>query len=130
MDYYIYEVDLDIMDSIKDNFLSNREDEKSVLSIKTNGTCLLHYTYDEFNTLINEIGYDGKLLLDNGYLVFEDVKKLYNQIKLDNNKTDIRDFKLNVYKAITNCHGLVVLKYNEEITSKIDKKWYEFWKKC
>lgn len=127
MKYYLYEVDLDIMDSIKEVFLKDNKNEDVLLKVKTNGSCLLEYTDEQYVELLDEVG-KYKNVVESGFIYFDKLKKIYDSVKLQDNHSDIRNFKLKVYKAITNCHGIIILE-GETLNSSNSSKWWEFWKK-
>lgn len=125
MKYYIYKVDLDVMDKLKE--LKNDE-EKGILILKTNGQCILEYTNAEYDNILNEIGEENANILEHKFLSLIDIKTIYDNVKLTKNNGYIREFKLKIYPAITECKGLVILE-EDEPKSEEGKKWFEFWKK-
>ena len=125
MKYYIYIIDLDVMDKIKE--MKDNEEEK-MLILKTNGRCVLEYTKEEYETILKEIGDDNVNILQKKFLSLIDIRKLYDNVKLSDNNGYLREFKLKIYPAISECKGIVVLK-QEQDKKEQKRKWFEFWKK-
>ncbi len=125
MKYYIYKIDLDVMDKIKE---FNADDEQAMLMLKTNGQCILEYTKEEYIRILNEIGKENADILRKKFLSLADIRNIYDNVKLSEGNGYIREFKLKIYPTITECMGIIVLE-QEEAQVKKQKKWYEFWKK-
>lgn len=124
MKYYIYKIDLDIMDKVKE---LNNNNEEAMLMIKTNGQCVLEYTKEEYIKILNAIGKENTNILAKKFLTLSDIRTIYDNVELSEDNGYVREFKLKIYPAITECMGLVVLEQeNEDI--KQEKKWFEFWK--
>lgn len=121
MKYYIYIIDLDVMDKIKEV----ENNEEAMLMLKTNGHCILEYTKEEYNEILREIGPDNAQILQKKYLSLTDIRKIYDNVKLTENDGYIRELKLKIYPAIIQCMGLVIFEEKEQ---EKRKKWFEFWK--
>ena len=124
MDLYI--IELDILERIK-LLLQNGKNEEGVEILKTNGQCVLQYTSEEYKELLEKIGENNAETLNQKFLGLMDIRGLYDSVKLDNEDTQIREFKLKIYPAITECKGIIILE-NKNQKPKQEKKWYEFWK--
>lgn len=124
---YIYMIELDILENVKLLLQKNANNEEGLLLLKTNGQCILQYTKEEYAELLEKVGVQTAELLNDRFLGLMDLRGIYDNVKLDNNDSVIREFKMKIYSAITECKGVVLLEGNEDDQSK-KKKWYEFWK--
>ena len=122
----LYMIELDILERVK-LLLQNGKAEEGLKTLKTNGECILQYTSEEYKELLEKIGENKADTLNQRFLGLMDIRGLYDSVKLDNEDIQIRDFKLKIYPAITECKGIVVLQSDNQ-QAKQEKKWYEFWK--
>ena len=120
-------IELDILENVKLLLQKNANNEEGLLLLKTNGQCILQYTKEEYAGLLEKVGVQTAELLNDRFLGLMDLRGIYDNVKLDNNDSVIREFKMKIYSAITECKGVVLLEGNEDDQSK-KKKWYEFWK--
>lgn len=124
MKYYIYIIELDIIDKINELGYDN---EQSMLMLKTNGQCVLEYTKEEYNQILNSIGTDNASILEKRVLSLTDIRAIYDNVEMSTDDGYIREFKLKIYPAINECKGIVILEQNDA-KEKQSKKWFEFWK--
>lgn len=124
MKYYIYIIELDIIDKINELGYDN---EQSMLMLKTNGQCVLEYTKEEYNQILNSIGTDNASILEKRVLSLTDIRAIYDNVEMSTDDGYIREFKLKIYPAINECKGIVILEQNDT-KEKQSKKWFEFWK--
>lgn len=124
---YIYMIDLDILENVKLLLQNNSNNQEGLVLLKTNGQCILQYTKEEYEKLLQKVGNDTAKILSQKYLGLMDLRAIYDKVKLDNNDNCIRNFKLKIYSAITECKGIVILDEPENIENN-KKRWFEFWK--
>lgn len=130
MEYFFYMIDLEIMESIKKMKKSGTNYEELLIEIKTNGEYLATYSEKKYCELIANLGEENALLINNEFIDLVELKSIYENVKADFEKDIIREFKIMIYNAISNCKGIIILKM-QTIEEKIkpEKKWFEIWKK-
>ncbi len=131
MEYFFYSIDLEIMEQIKQMKKNNVDEEEILIEIKTSGQYLGTYDEKSFCELIAKLGEDNAKYLNKEYIDLVELKALYENIKTDFDNEVIREFKIMIYKPISNCKGIVLLKMKtkEDIEIVPKKKWFEIWKK-
>lgn len=130
MEYFFYMIDLEIMESIKKLKENQTNEEELLIEIKTNGEYLATYSEKKYCELIANLGEKNAALINGEFIDLVELKSIYDNVKADFDKEIIREFKIMIYNAISNCKGIIILKMqttNEEI--KPAKKWFEIWKK-
>jgi len=130
MKYYMYSLDVDIIEQLKPVFAKHSiiEDEEIITDIKTHGEYIKEYDDVSYQKLINKLGKKNAKLFQNLYLDLVDLKKLYDNIDLEQDNSEFREFKLSMYRVISQGRGIVILQHKEEVVEP-KKKWFEFWKK-
>lgn len=130
MEYFFYMIDLEIMESIKKMKKSGTNYEELLIEIKTNGEYLATYSEKKYCELIANLGEENALLINNEFIDLVELKSIYENVKADFEKDIIREFKIMIYNAISNCKGIIILKMQtQEEDIKPAKKWFEIWKK-
>ncbi len=130
MEYFFYMIDLEIMESIKKMKINGTNEEDLLIEIKTNGEYLATYSEKKYCELVANLGEENAVLINGEFIDLVELKSIYENVKADFDKEIIREFKIMIYNAISNCKGIIILKMqtiNEEI--KPAKKWFEIWKK-
>ena len=131
MEYYFYSLDLDIIESLKQMKKQNIDEQEILFELKTNGEYLASYNEKKFCELVANLGEDNLKYVTKEYIDLVELKNIYELTKSEFDKEIIRDFKVMIYKPISESKGIAILKSNVENKNEVasHKKWFEFWKK-
>ncbi|MBE5821063.1 MAG: hypothetical protein E7311_00555 [Clostridiales bacterium] len=131
MEYYFYSLDLDMIETLKQMKKQNIDEQEILFELKTNGEYLASYDEKKFCELVANLGENNLKYVTKEFIDLVELKKIYELTKTEFDKEIIRDFKVMIYKPISELKGIAILK--SEVEPKIEavpqKKWYEFWKK-
>lgn len=130
MEYYFYSLDLDVIESLKQMKKQNISEDEILIELKTNGEYLNSYDEKKFCELVANLGKKNLKYITKDFIDLIELKHIYEITNNEFDKEIIRDFKLMIYKPISEMKGLAILK-SEIDNSKVElssKKWYEFWK--
>lgn len=131
MEYYFYSLDLDIIESLKQMKKQNVDEQEILIELKTSGEYLASYDEKKFCELVANLGEENLKYVTKEFIDLVELKKIYEVTKNEFDKEIIRDFKVMIYKPISELKGMVILKSEVETNKELmsQKKWYEFWKK-
>ena len=131
MEYYFYSLDLDIIESLKQMKKQNIDEQEILFELKTNGEYLASYNEKKFCELVANLGEENLKYITSDFIDLVELKHMYDLTKNEFEKDIIRDFKVMIYKPISETRGIAILKSEIEQTNNniFNKKWYEFWKK-